>query len=431
MVILSMDPARVTSADLAQDDAELQSELTDYYDKKMSQIHLDLNSFLKKNVKYNIMEKIDKYVYAINEEWKKRFEFQLREIIDGFKSKHLAFEKRLEIGKNNEQELISENENLQKKIGQLELEKVSAELRALELEQMFKNDYEAAYDAYELKEAKKESKENIVKGNDAGVQTETFAVVHTQLNDQFTQTDFIETEDFSLPTVSEVDEKLNEAYNVIMKQERRIGTLLTKIKDWGLEDKLQEQSRPRRQVKQESVDGYSRPERQVKQESIDDSNSSSNKFSEKASKTPSKANTNRKTSSRAPHKTPSKANTNRKTSSRSKSSSKKKIYPEESDSSDENVSEYDIKHPTSSFNLRLKGRNSKGRMKLVPFSPLLHYTEEKVPSVICELGENTQGSMPDMYFALRRSRKRKIDDVVENQIESRYQRSYLRRRQSS
>merc|ERR1719407_83551 len=62
----------------------------------------------------------------------------------------------------------------------------------------------------------------------------------------------------------------------------------------------------------------------------------------------------------------------------------------------------DPKHPTSSFNLRRKGRNHKGRKKLRPMGPLAELVSEPVGDIIVNKGDTTQSGDVYRYFAIRK-----------------------------
>merc|ERR1719427_429187 len=177
------------------------------------------------------------------------------------------------------------------------------------------------------------------------------------------------TKDTSNDAMMELRSKLDEYAKILVVQEEDIKTkagqinlMSKKIQQWGLEDKLNDEPKeftPKRKVL---------------------------KIFKQERKTP---------------------NTEKKQIKSPKIISEEEEIDEEDDpslnaSTAEFYEDTDPKHPTSSFNLRRKGRNHNGRKKLRPMGPLAEYVSESVGDIIVNKGDTTQSGDVNRYFAIRK-----------------------------
>ena len=177
------------------------------------------------------------------------------------------------------------------------------------------------------------------------------------------------TKDTSNNAMMELRSKLEEYAKILVVQEEdikaktsKINLMSKKIKQWGLEDKLNDEPKeftPKRKAP---------------------------KIFKQERKTP---------------------NTEKKPKIKSPILSEEEEIDEEDDTSlnastVEFYEDTDPKHPTSSFNLRRKGRNHKGRKKLRPMGPLAEFVSEPVGDIIVNKGDTTQSGDVYQYFAIRK-----------------------------
>jgi len=174
-------------------------------------------------------------------------------------------------------------------------------------------------------------------------------------------------DDLLLESHSDLKKKLDDAYKIIVMQEsniseneKKISLLERKIKQWGLEDKILEDSPPPR--RKSSVRGKDKTDENYDDKCI--------------SKTPKNIVKRKIVQSGSPEKR-----------------SRRKV---------EAHGDVDPDHPTSSFNLRMKGRSLKKTKKLVPFGPFKDVSKETILCMMHDLGAETKkDSVTEKFFALR------------------------------
>jgi len=367
--------------------------------------------------------------------------------------------------------LSTENKSLQQKVDEIEIEKVEDECRILELENMLRDYTEQEEYAGQPEDdptedkkipetTEKEVQTDIVKTITEGNQTEIVETItegnQTEIVDTLTQgvqtknvemttegvqTDNMETkadikkekETNSGANQAVLTKKLDDAYKILVEQElnvlaknKEIERMREKIRAWGLEDKLGEERTLRRRtitgakgdIKSKDAEsnavGLKRKAQSiVKEEAKFPKNPK--KEEAKFPKTPKK---DIKVENRLKTKTPKKeVKVENKLKAKTPQSLAKKFKSVKinntldtstvDDEEDDEVSDYDPNHPTSSFNLRMKGRINKNKKeKLKPIGPLVDYFMETVPDVIVNRGENPETIGVNRYFAIRNRGKK-------------------------
>jgi len=170
-----------------------------------------------------------------------------------------------------------------------------------------------------------------------------------------------------LESHSNLKKKLDDAYKIIVMQEsniteneKKISLLERKIKQWGLEDKILEDSPP------------SRRKSSVREKN----NTDENCVGKSNSKTPKEIVKRKSMQNGSPEKR-----------------SRRKV---------EVLGDVDPDHPTSSFNLRMKGRSLKKTKKLVPFGPFKDVSKETISCMMHDIGaEMKKDSISEKFFVLR------------------------------
>jgi len=301
-----------------------------------------------------------------------------------------TLEKQLEISN-------EENRSLQVKLDKAESNKVDSDQTIMNLEFLLKDYTEAEQVECEAEGKKTEApeKETI----DQEVQTE---VISSATDDEI--------KDTKANSVANKDseEKLNEAHKVLVQQEiiiaaktKEIDLLRRKIKDWGLEDKITEEPNQRRR----SVGVASLTGDEVKKE-VDDSKTGTELNSIQSKRRASSIGEDGGRRGR-PSKTPKEAFKSPKKESKTPKRAVKKLIEEEKEIE---IPDTDPNHPTSSFNLRKKGRNHRGKKPLKPMRNLVGPLTETVEHVIVDKGEeHTRTDGIDLYFALR---MKKSDQII-------------------
>jgi len=301
-----------------------------------------------------------------------------------------TLEKQLEISN-------EENRSLQVKLDKAESNKVDSDQTIMNLEFLLKDYTEAEQVECEAEGKKTEApeKETI----DQEVQTE---VISSATDDEIKDTKA------NSVANKDLEEKLNEAHKVLVQQEiiiaaktKEIDLLRRKIKDWGLEDKITEEPNQRRR----SVGVASLTRDEVKKE-VDDSKTGTELNSIQSKRRASSIGEDGGRRGR-PSKTPKEAFKSPKKESKTPKRAVKKLIEEEEEIE---IPDTDPNHPTSSFNLRKKGRNHRGKKPLKQMRNLVGPLTETVEHVIVDKGEEHKGSDGiDRYFALR---KKKSDQII-------------------
>jgi len=303
-------------------------------------------------------------------------------------------------------DLTSRNKSLQDTIDNLELEKVENELRTMEMENLLRDYTEETEDDGE----NKETPEKIEKE----VQTDS-----TEVNKE-----------------AELGKQLEDAYKIIVVQEtnllakgKEIEVMSKKIRQWGLEDKLtednKEPSKRRRTIhimKEETKrtddviikEERSTPKPAFEPKSTERSKRKAQTFAKEETKVP-------KPEIKREYKTPKKdvqqQSESRKAPKTPKTvtkQNKKKLFDNDLDASldtsvdNDELADTDPRHPTSSFNLRRKGRTHKRREKLKPIGPLLDYFMETVADVIVDKGDDPRAVGVNRYFAIRNQKPKSV-----------------------
>jgi len=282
-----------------------------------------------------------------------------------------------------------ENRTLQVKLDKAESNKIDSDQTIMNLELLLKDYTQSEQVECEAEEKKIEAPEK--ETTDQEVQTE---VISSATDDEIT-----DTKANGVPN-NDLNEKLNEAHKVLVQQEiiittktREIDLLRRKIKDWGLEEKINEESVPRRR----SVAVASLTRGEVKKE-VDDSKTGTELDSIQSKRRASSIGDDGGRRGRS-SKTPKKE-------SKMPVKSAKKVIEEEDDFE---VPDTDPNHPTSSFNLRKKGRNHRGKKPLKPMRNLVGPLTETVEHAIVDKGEeHTRYDGVDRYFVLRNKKSDKI-----------------------
>jgi len=298
-----------------------------------------------------------------------------------------------DLQRNNEEKL-----SLKAKLDKAECEKVENDQTIISLESMLKDFTEAEQVDVGEKKVELLRPEVIEKG----VQTdETYTKSTT---DQETDT---EDANFVINADLKLQEKLDEAHKVLLQQENIISTkngeislLRSKIRDWGLEEKITEETIPRRR----SIGGGTRDD--VKKEVVENLSVGSDtngvvgvKRQRRVSKEANLLRSPKTT--RNGGKTPQ----NKKTDTRMNKTPKRALA--ESDEDDIVVPDTDLKHPTSSFNLRKKGRNIRGKKptKLEPMDNMSGPFTEIVESIIVDKGEDANAFAGiNRYYVLHKKK---------------------------
>jgi len=255
--------------------------------------------------------------------------------------------------------LKDENKTLNHKIDIYEIEKAENDIERMNLESQLR---ESSEEVMNLESQLREYSEEV-----ESKQTETEdKSAHREKELESA------TKDTSNDAMMELRSKLDEYAKILVVQEediktkaRQINLMSKKIQQWGLEDKLNDEPKeftPKRKVL---------------------------KIFKQERKTPT-PNTEKKQKIKSP-----------------KIISEEEEIDEEDDTSlNASTAEFyedtDPKHPTSSFNLRRKGRNHKGRKKLRPMGPLAEYVSESVGDIIVNKGDTTQSGDVHRYFAIRK-----------------------------
>jgi len=192
-------------------------------------------------------------------------------------------------------------------------------------------------------------------------------------------------------------------------KDKEIGLLRKKIRDWGLEDKLSEEPKPRRRT----VTGVREEIKYIKNEDLSDSEvvntingsvtkrrASSLVGSEaKLPKTPKK-------DIKIESKVKSTLKTPKKRLGENKSEKKVAFLDNHDDDEDEFIiPDTDPKHPTSSFNLRKKGRTHRGKRALIPMGHMLGPFTLNIDNIIVDKGDDPKSVGVNRYFAIRRVEK--------------------------
>jgi len=249
--------------------------------------------------------------------------------------------------------LKDENKTINHKMDIYEIEKAENDIERMNLESQLR---ESSEEVMNLESQLREYSEEV-----ESKQTETEDKSgHRELESA--------TKDTSNDAMMELRSKLDEYAKILVVQEediktkaRQINLMSKKIKQWGLEDKLNDEPKeftPKRKAP---------------------------KIFKQEPKTP---------------------NTEKKIKSPKIISEEEEIDEEDDTSLNASTAEFyedtDPKHPTSSFNLRRKGRNHKGRKKLRPMGPLAEYVSESVGDIIVNKGDTTQSGDVYRYFAIRK-----------------------------
>jgi len=289
-----------------------------------------------------------------------------------------------------------ENHTLQVKLDKAESNKIDSDQTIMNLELLLKDYTQSEQVECEAEEKKIEAPEK--ETTDQEVQTEA---ISSATDDEIT-----DTKTNGVPN-NDLNEKLNEAHKVLVQQEiiittktREIDLLRRKIKDWGLEEKINEESVPRRR----SAAVASLTSDEVKKE-VDGSKTSTelNNIQSKRRALSMGEDGGRRG---RPSKTPKKGTETPKRESKTSKTAVKKVVEDEEDIE---VPDTDPNHPTSSFNLRKKGRNHRGKKPLKPMRNLVGPLTETVEHAIVDKGEeHTRYDGVDRYFVLRNKKSDKI-----------------------
>jgi len=285
-----------------------------------------------------------------------------------------------------------ENQSLQARLDKAESEKVDNDQTIMNLEYLLKDYTEA-----EQHEGQGGEKKNVDPPEKVTIDQE----VQTEVSSSSTGNEETNTKANDGASNNDLGEKLNEAHKILIQQEiiittktREIDLLRRKIRDWGLEDKIYQESTPKRR----SVAVASAENDEVKKE-VDGSNTSTE---------PNNTRTKRRASSievvkGRPPKTPKEES---KTPKKESKTPKKAVQEEEIE-----IPDTDPNHPTSSFNLRKKGRNHRGKKPLKPMRNLVGPFTETVEDVIVDKGDqHTRVVGVDRYFALRKKKPEQISE---------------------
>merc|ERR1719186_2552563 len=253
--------------------------------------------------------------------------------------------------------LKDENKTINHKMDIYEIEKAENDIERLNLESQLR---ESSEEVMNLESQLREYSEEV-----ESKQTETEDISGHREKELKSAT-----KDTSNNAMVELRSKLDEYAKILVVQEediktkaRQINLMSKKIQQWGLEDKLNDEPKeftPKRKAP---------------------------KIFKQECKTP---------------------NTEKKPKIKSTKiiSEEEEIDEEDDTSLNANTAEFyediDPKHPTSSFNLRRKGRNHKGRKKLRPMGPLAEYVSESVGDTIVNKGDTTQSGDVHRYFAIRK-----------------------------
>jgi len=296
---------------------------------------------------------------------------------------------------------IEEKLSLKAKLDQAEREKVENDLTIISLESMLKDFTEA--EQVDVGEKKVE----LLRPEVIEKEVQTDEICTKSTTDRETAT---EDANFIVNVDLELQEKLDEAHKVLLQQENIISTkngeislLRRKIRDWGLEEKITEETIPRRR----STVGGVRDD--FIKEVIEDLSVGSDTNGIVVVKRQRRVSSINKEANllRSPKTTRNDAKTlqNKKTDTRMNKTPKRAL--EESDEDDIVVPDTDLKHPTSSFNLRKKGRNIRGKKptKLEPMGNMSGPFTEIVESVIVDRGDDASAVAGiNRYYVLHKKK---------------------------